>query len=142
MSILSQHYILRFEISIDNPKIMYVFERQNYFCCIELDIFFREGELFIEMLSHIFSLAILQSQIDIARSLEGEMKSYYKGMLDGLQDIYFSDNKFGLFAQNDLLLRKSLQSIELFIFQALYQEYLPKRSLSQHLQHLKVLILE
>ena len=82
MSIFSKHYILRFEISVDNTQIVYVLECENYFCCIYLDICFGEGELLIEMLAHIFSLAIFESQVDVAWGLEGEMKGDYEGMLD------------------------------------------------------------
>ncbi len=53
-----------------------------------------------------------------------------EGVLDLFEDVHFCNHEFGLFAEDDFLLREGLQSIEFFIFETLYQKHLPKGPLS------------
>jgi hypothetical protein len=66
--------------------------------------------------------------------LEGEVETNDEWMIDLLEDVDLSDHKLGLLAQNYLLLLEYLQSVHLFVLQALAQKYLPKRTLAQQLQ--------
>lgn len=138
MSISIEHDILWLEIAVNNPELMNVLQGQHHLSRINAHILLRESHFLAEMLGQILALAVFQSQVDVARSLEGEMQGDDERMLDLLEDVHLGYHKLGLLAQNDLLLGKSLKSVVAAVSQALHQEHLPERSLAQLHQHFEV----
>lgn len=89
MSILPHHDILGFEVSINDVDRMEVLQSENHFRRIDSDIFLCESDLFNEVASEVFPVAVLQAEVDIAGSLECEVEGNYERVPDLLEDVDF-----------------------------------------------------
>ena len=138
MAILSQHDIVRFQVSIDDVQRVNIFNGQNDLSCIQSDFFIRKGHLLIEMFCQVFPFTILEPKVDIVGCLEGEMKVDDERMIDLLQDIDLGDNKLSLFAQNDFFLLKYFQGIKLLVFYTFCKKNFTKGTLPQVLNDIEI----
>lgn len=75
--------------------------------------------------------AIVQSQVHIAGSLEGEMQIHYEGVVDLLEDVQLSHYVLYLLLNYEFFLLETFQSIFLAIFM-LHQKNRPEGALTQN----------
>jgi hypothetical protein len=142
MPIASKHDVVRFQVSVDDTHGVNVLKGDNNLSCIQLDIFFGKGHLLIEVLGEILSFAKLQPEVDVVGSLESEVEAYDEGVVDLLQDVDLSYHELCLLAQNNFLLLKNLQSIQLLVLGTLCQKNLTERALAKMLNQSEILVFE
>ena len=142
MSILSKHDVIRFEISIDDAKFMYVLNGQDDLGSIDLDILLPESHFLVEVFCEIFAGTVLQSQVDVVRGLEGEVEVDDEGVVDLLEDVHLRNHKLSLFAEDNLFLLEHFEGIQFLVFEALDEEDLSEGTFSQQLYEPEIFVLE
>lgn len=71
---------------------------------------------FNQMMTQIFSTAIIKSKVNIIGCLESKMQTNYKWMINLFQNVNLWNCKLYLFVQHQFLFLKHFQSIRLIIF--------------------------
>jgi hypothetical protein len=83
----------------------------------------------VQMLGEIFSLAILETEIDEIRGLKCEIETIDERVPDLFQDIDLSNHELRLLAQYDLFLLKYFEGVKPVVLQTRDQKNLAKGSL-------------
>lgn len=77
---------------------MYILQSYDNLRCIQPDIFLGKCHLLIEMFCQVFSLAVLQTKVNVVWGLEGEVQTNDEWVVYLFEDVYFGDHKFCLLA--------------------------------------------